>query len=161
MNGRVWAARLLLGTALALGLPNTGLAQTAGPGQARLTVKATILKHASLKMLAQPSALVVTPADIARGYVDVPLGAQVAVQSNSPGGYLLEFAAEGEFMRRILVRGLGSDVQLSRSGGFVAQRPAGGGMSKATLALGFRFFLSDSVRQGTYPWPMRLSVAPL
>jgi len=34
-------------------------------------------------------------------------------------------------------------------------------MSKAVLALGFRFVLSESARQGVYAWPMRMSVTPL
>lgn len=160
-NGLVWAARLALGHALVLGLCGVAPAAVAGSDEARVTVSATILKHASLKVLAQPSSVVVTAADIARGYVDVPAAAQVAIHSNTPEGYILEFAAQGDFMRQIEVRGLGSDVQLSPAGGLVTQRPAGTGVTKTILALGFRFLLSESAQQGTYPWPMRVSVAPL
>ena len=87
--------------------------------QAKLTVSATVLKHASLKVLAQPTSVVVTAADIARGYVDVAAPAQIAIKSNSPLGYMLEFANQGDFMRRILVRGLATEVQLSPAGGAV------------------------------------------
>jgi hypothetical protein len=127
----------------------------------KVTVSATILKRASLQVLAQPSSVLVTAADIARGYVDVPAASQVAVRSNAPAGYLLEFASQGDFMRQILVRGLETDVQLSPAGGMVSQRAAGKGVTKATLALGYRFLLSESAQEGTYAWPMRLSVVPL
>ena len=130
-------------------------------GSQELTVTATIAKHASLKVLAQPSAVVVTSADIARGYVDVPAPAHLAIRSNSQSGYLLEFASEGDFMRQILVKGLASDIQLSPAGGTIMQTATGAGVTNTTVALGFRFLLAESTRQGTYPWPMRVSITAL
>jgi hypothetical protein len=130
-------------------------------GETKLMVTATVTKHASLQVLAQPSSVVVTAADLARGYVDVPGTSQVAIQSNTVGGYMLEFASQGDFMRQILVKGLGGVVQLSPEGGLVTQNAASTGVTKTTLALGFRFLLSESAQAGTYAWPMRLSVIPL
>gem|GEM_PF-1131774 len=147
--------------AMAMGLLVAPSMVVAAAGESKLLVSATILKHASLQVLAQPPSVVVTAADIARGYVDVPSPAQVAVQSNTQGGYMLMFESQGEFFRQTLVKGLDTDVQLGASGGGVAQRAAGRGMSKTLLDLGSRFVLSDSVRQGVYAWPMRLSVTPL
>jgi hypothetical protein len=71
-------------SALALGL--LGMPATATAGDGKLTVSATVLKHASLNVLAQPSSVVVTAADISRGYVDVAAPAQVAIESNSSAG---------------------------------------------------------------------------
>lgn len=162
VNGRVmrraigWRSVLALSAVLAL--CSTANAQSA---EAKLAVTATVMKHASLKVLAQPSSVVITAADIARGYVDVPASAQVSIQSNSREGYMLMFASEGEFLHQTLVRGLGNDVQLSAGGGGVARSTDGRGMAKATLDLGFRFLLSASAQQGTYAWPVRLSVASL
>lgn len=129
--------------------------------QAKVTVSATVMKHASLKVLAQPAAVVITAEDVARGYVDVAAPAQVAIRSNSPRGYMLEFANEGDFMRGILVRGLSSDVQLSPAGGAVMQSGSATGVTRATLDIGFRFMLAENAVPGTYAWPMRLSVAPV
>jgi hypothetical protein len=148
-------------TMLALGLlclPATSQAA----GEIKVTVTATIAKHASLQVLAEPASLVITAADLARGYVDVPGASQVAIQSNTSDGYLLEFASQGDFMRQILVHGLRSGVvQLSPDGGVVAQSGgASAGITKTTLTLGFRFLLSPSARQGAYAWPVRLSVTP-
>lgn len=151
--------QLAMCSALALGL--LGMPATATAGDVKLTVSATVLKHASLNVLAQPSSVVVTEADISRGYVDVAAPAQVAIKSNTAGGYLLEFASQGDFMRQILVRGLANDVQLSPSGGAVMQPSSGSGVTRTTLVLGFRFLLAESAHAGTYSWPMRLSVTPI
>lgn len=137
-----------------------GAFASAHAGETQLNVTATVVKSARLKVLAQPASVVVTAADLARGYVDVPADSQVAIESNT-NGYMLEFSNAGDFMRQILVRGLNGDVQLSPAGGLVTQRPGATGVSKTTLALGYRFLLAESARQGTYAWPMRLSVTPL
>lgn len=153
------AAQLVAGAALALGLLGAPLTAAASD-EAKLTVTATILKRASLKVLAQPAAVVVTAADIARGYVDVAAPAQVAIQNNSDA-YAISFSSQGDFIRQILVRGLGNDVQMSPEGGSVTRSSSGPGVTRATLALGFRFVLSESAQAGTYAWPMRLSIAAL
>lgn len=136
-------------------------ASASATGSQKLLVTANIAKHASLKVLAQPSAVVVTAADVAKGYVDVPAAAEIAVTSNSLSGYMLEFASRGSFIRQIMVKGLARDVQLSAEGGTVMQLASGSGVTKKTLALGFRFLLAESTEQGIYPWPMHLSVTPL
>lgn len=149
------------GAFLALALSLLGLPHSVQADEAKVTVNTTVLKYASLEIVAQPDSVAITAADLVRGYVDVPVGAQMIIRSNTSGGYLLEFASQGDFMRQILVRGLNTDVQLSAAGGLVSQPSAERGMTKSTLALGFRFVLSESAGQGTYPWPMRVSVAPL
>lgn len=136
-------------------------AASAETGEMKVTVSATIQKHASLKVLTQPASVVVTAADIARGYVDVPAPASVQVRSNTLDGYLLMFENQGEFMRQTLVKGLANDLQIGLAGGGVAQNMAGRGMRQAQLDLGFRFVLAASAQQGIYPWPLRLSVTPL
>ena len=74
---------------------------------------------------------------------------------------LLVFDNHGDFFRQARVRGLTGDVQVGAGGGQVAQRTAGAGVSRVTLALSFRFELSESAREGVYAWPMQLSAMPL
>jgi hypothetical protein len=126
-----------------------------------VSVSATVLKKATLQVVSQPSAVSITPEDIARGYVDVAVPAHVAVKSNSPRGYMLEFASEGDFFREIVVRGLASEVQLGAAGGAVMQPASPSGITRAQLELGFRFLLADSARPGTYSWPVQLTVSPV
>lgn len=136
-------------------------AVAAGSSTSTLTVTATVLRHANLRVMAQPASVVITQADIARGYVDVPAASQVEIKSNSPGGYMLVFESQSDFVRQTQVRGLGNEVQLGATGGVIAQPSPGAGMGKTTVALGFRFILADDARPGVYAWPMQMSVMPL
>lgn len=160
---RSWvrALRRVVFSSTSVGVLGMPLVATISSDEAKLTVSAIVLKRASLQVLSQPASVVVTAADISRGYVESPSPLQVRVQSNSQGGYMLIFDSQGDFMRQILVRGLDNDVQLDAAGGSIAQRASGRGMYKASLALSFRFVLAESARQGLYAWPMRLSVVPL
>lgn len=153
-------ARMVAVVAAALSLAGVAgvAASEAGGVQTRVLVTATVLKAASLKILAQPAAVVITAADIKRGHVDVPMPTLVAVKSNTDG-YMLEFASDGDFMRRVIVAGTGSNVELSPAGGLVTITGVSGGTSN--LVLTFRFVLSDAAQAATYSWPLRLSVAPL
>jgi hypothetical protein len=151
------ACRIVLAAAL-MAAP---MMAAVGAQEAKLAVSATVLKHASMKVLAQPSSVVVTPADIARGYVDVPIASHILVLCNTQQGFMLDFASSGDGIRQILVRGLGADVQLGPDGGSVAQRVSGRGMTRTSLDLGYRFVLSEAAQPGAQPWPMRLSVTPL
>jgi len=152
-------------TAFLLAAAFVGLFASAVPAAAatgaKLQVTVNVMKRATLQVLAQPTSVVLTAADIARGYVDIPATAQLAVQSNSGEGYMLEFVNQGDFVRQILVKGLDTDVQVGAGGGSVMQRASGMGVTRATLNLGFRILLSASAQQGSYAWPMRVAVAPL
>jgi hypothetical protein len=133
----------------------------ADPGVGKLTVTATVRKHASMKVVMQPTSVLVTADDVARGFVDVPASVQLVVRSNSPGGYLLDFGSNDNFLHQIRVTGLDRDVQLGSAGGAVAQAALGPGMKSAVLTLGFRFVLSRTAQQGIYAWPLALTVASL
>lgn len=149
------SAALAVGLAAFLACPGAALADSTG-----VTVSATILKHASLQVLAQPTSVVVTPLDVARGYVDVPAPARVRVRNNT-GSYALVFAEESEFIRQVRVSGLGADVQMGAGGGSVTRSTPGHGMNNSVLDMGFRFELAAGTREGVYPWPIRMSVVPL
>jgi hypothetical protein len=148
---------MLLGLAM-LALP---LAATAQSSTMKLNVSVTIVKHASLKAVAWPGPLVITAADVARGYVEVSSPAQLAIKSNSPSGYMLVFANQGDFVRQTRISGLGTTVQLGAGGGVVTQAAPGRGMNEIMLALSFRFELAPQVQQGVYPWPLQVSVTPM
>jgi hypothetical protein len=136
-------------------------AVAAEAGSGTLAVTATVVKRATLQVLAQPASVLVTDADLARGYVEVPAPVQVAVQSNSPAGYMLVLAGQHDFVREVLMSGLDSDVQVGAHGGMIPQRSAGRGVLRRTLELKFRFVLAKNAQRGEHPWPLQLSVAPL
>jgi hypothetical protein len=115
---------------------------------ARITVSATVLKRATLDVSGQPDSLVLTEADIARGYVDAPPGLSIEVRSNSPQGVMVGFIAESE-----LVSGV--------EGGPLRLTGAARGVSVQVLRPSYRFMLSPAARPGVYAWPVRVSVSPL
>lgn len=150
-----------LSAALSLGSLAAPTDAAAGSGATTVAVTATVLRHANLRVLSQPASVVITQADIARGYVDVPAASQVEIKSNSPSGYMLVFESQSDIVRQTQVRGLGNEVQLGATGGVVTQPPPGVGMGKTTVALGFRFVLAEDARPGVHAWPMQMSVMPL
>lgn len=151
------AARAVLLAGLVMGL----VPFTAAAAETRLAVSATVLKHASIQWLSHPDAVVVSAVDIFRGYVDIPAAAQMLIRSNTPAGFLLSFTTRGDFVHHTLVTGLGNELQVGAEGGSASQPIAGTGMSSKVLSLHFRYVLSDGARQGVYPWPMQVEVAPL
>jgi hypothetical protein len=136
--------------------PLQGIAQSK---QLNLTVSATVLKRVSLQVLAQPSTVMVTAADIERGYVDVPTSARLAVRSNSPDGFMFEFVSQGEFVRGLRVQGLGAELQMGPEGGFA--RHISGPVRNQVLDLTFQIELSAAARPGVYAWPVRIAVIAL
>src|ERR1700730_7963218 len=58
-------------------------------------VSATVVARTILTVDNEPSQVEVTPADIARGYVELPNALSFRVRSNAPSGYVLEFGAGG------------------------------------------------------------------
>jgi hypothetical protein len=153
------AVRGVLAGGLVLGVLFSPLQVIAQSQQLNLTVSATVLKRASLQVLAQPSAVTVSAADIERGYVDVPTSARLAVRSNSPDGFMFEFVSQGEFVRGLRVKGLGAELQMGPGGGFV--RHISGPFRNQVLDLTFRIDLSSAARPGVYPWPVRMAVIVL
>lgn len=128
---------------------------------ARITVTATISDRTMLRLERQAATLVITDADISRGYVDAPAASRVEVRNNNPQGYLLVFqpvnGAERMF-REVTVRGLGRDVEVGAGGGFVPQPCA---RVPVTMELGYRFVLGKDALPGTYAWPFTISARPL
>ena len=125
-----------------------------------LAVSATVPKRAILKVLAQPGSMLITEADLARGYVEVLSTVHVAVRSNSTAGYLLVFESQGDLVNGTRVSGLGNDIQLGSNG--VVPRAAPGGIAGSTKhALVFRFTLAASAPLGRHTWPLHISAMPM
>lgn len=151
-----------------LSLANVAAAQENRPagsstasGSARIAVTATVAARASLKVLHQRPDVVVTNADIARGYVDLPSASRVEIRNNDRAGYLLVLeGAEGPFpiFAQVQVRGLGTEIQIGPGGGWIPQPYARGAV---TMELGYRFILLKDARPGTYAWPFALAIRPL
>jgi hypothetical protein len=130
-------------------------------GSARIQVTATVPSRATLRVLHQERALVVTPEDVARGYVDAPAASRIEVRNNSRGGCLLVFeriAGPDASFGIVSVRGFDREVEIGPEGGFVPHSYA---PAPVTAELSYRFSLDRDARPGTYSWPLQVSVRPL
>lgn len=132
-------------------------AGTEGATSAKVTITATVRDHTSMQILAQARELVVTDADITRGYVEVPAATRINVKSNNPAGYLLSFESVSgplslfESMQVIVG---GREVQIPPSGGWIPQPYVRGGVTQDVT---YRFALSKHAQPGTYSWPLTVS----
>jgi len=124
---------------------------------ATMRISAVVLARANLNVLKQPQELVVTDADVRRGFVRVMEGSMLELKNNTRAGCLLSFAAQGLPFQETTVSVMGRDVVLGQDGGLVNLPVIG----KATVSLGYRFVLAPGTQPGTYAWPFSLSVSPL
>lgn len=135
---------------------------TAAPGgNSRVVVSATVKAYTILKVLYQRPELVITNADIFRGYVEVNAASRIEVKNNNPAGYLLVIDGSNGHLRpfnEIQVKGLANDVRISPGGGWIPQPYARGAV---TMELSYKFILSKDVQPGTYAWPLTISGRPL
>lgn len=126
-------------------------------GSAAITVTATVEARSIIKVVRQPSEVVVTNNDTLRGYVDVPEPSRIEIRSNSRSGYLLSFEGLGEPFKEVHISGLGRDVQITSGNGWIA-RPYSRGT--VTAEISYRFILSEGAQPGSYAWPLTISVIP-
>lgn len=148
----------LLALALAAALV-PALPARAGSVSASLAVSVVVPPRAILSVESEPSTLLVTEEDVARGYVEVPKASRVQVRTNTPGGWLAELQVREGPYRSIEVTGLGAPAQVNANGGWIAQ-PYPGTTRPVSLELGYRFLLAPDARPGVYPWPVALSAIP-
>lgn len=140
---------------LALGVSGTVLASSTS---ALMSVRVQVLARTLLNIESQPPSLVLTAADLARGYVEVPAVSRIRVRSNDPNGYLLAFDVTAGPFTAIEVTGLGPAARISANGGWLARPFAG--TQPVTSELTYRFLLASNVQPGTYAWPVSLSAMP-
>jgi hypothetical protein len=143
---------------LVLALPASSAPRAPG-ARAEFAVGATVLARAAITEEASPAGLEVTPADVARGYVDVRRATHLTIANTSPYGYALDVWPAAPVFREVEILGFGADVRLGNDGGAIVARRARG--ASLPLLLDFRFTLAPGLAPGRYPWPLRFQVRPL
>ena len=133
--------------------------ESPGASKGRVTVMARVLAHASIKFLYQAPELVVTNADISRGYIEIPAASRIELKNNNPDGYMLVFEGTNgqvDLVKEIYVQGLGREIQIDANGGWIVLPNEG--LVPITKELSYRFALSENAKPGSYMWPLTLSV---
>ena len=109
-------------------------------------------------VLRQHPKLVVSGADIAKGYLDVRSASLIEIVNNDPRGCLLVFQCTGAVFREVRIQGLGKEGQVGPQGG-CAPLPCAKG--RITAELSYRFVLDENANPGTYLWPIAIGPAHL
>ena len=151
----VWAsliAALALASVHASQVPDA----VAGSFSTVIRVNAVVLARTQLKPLQQPAMLVVTEADVQRGYVEVSGASLFEIWNNDPAGCVLTFQS-GDFpFREAVVSVMGREIIIYPTGGMILM-PV---MGRQQIALNYRFVLTTETEPGTYTWPLSVSVNP-
>jgi hypothetical protein len=149
MKGAVGAIALALTLA-------TAVPAMASPARASFTVSAVVPVRVTLTALDVPSAMVISAADLERGYKDV--AATYRVSHNDRRGYLLSLSPRVGVTREVEVHGLAAAFVMREESVEVVQP---GPPGSHELALGFRFVLDPAALPGRYPLPVLLTARPL
>ncbi len=143
-----------LAAVLSLAAVPGGNTAHAGPTSSKLMVTANVVARTTMRTIRQIQEVVITHADIKKGYIDIKNGSLIEVRSNNHAGYLLNFEGEMGTFKAIHIDGLGSLLQITSGSGFI-HRPRHKG--PLTIELNYRIFLSENARPGTYRWPLMVS----
>jgi len=157
----LWRRRWLALTAIATVVGFTAEADdvVAGSGRAELGVSVVVAPVAVMRVEHQASQLVLTEADVARGYVDVPMASRLAVRTTSPAGYVLDFFTRLPLFTSVSVTSSAGRIAFGSDGGTLVAR--GRPVRGVTTILNYRFRLGRNTKAGAYPWPLAISIRPL
>ena len=148
-------AQTALITALALAVQAAQVPDAAaGSSSMVIGVNAVVQARTQLKSLQQPATLLVTEADIQRGYVDVSGASLLDIWTNNPAGCVLTFEPSGFPFREVDITVMGREIVINPMGGMVIMPIRG----RQQIALDYRFVLTSEARPGTYAWPLYVSV---
>lgn len=128
----------------------------AGQSSTIIRVNAVVLARTQLKPLRQPAMLVVTEADVQRGYVEVSGASLFEIWNNNPAGCVLTFSPSDFPFREAAVTAMGREIIVYPTGGMIVMPVRG----KQQIALDYRFVLTNETQPGTYAWPLSISVNP-
>jgi len=128
----------------------------AGQYSAIIRVNAVVLARTQLKPLRQPAMLVVTQADVRRGYVEVSGASLFEIWNNNPAGCVLTFASSDFPFREAVVTVMGREIIVYPTGGMIVMPVRG----RQQITLDYRFVLTNEAQPGTYAWPLSVSVNP-
>jgi hypothetical protein len=148
--------RAALIAALALASAHVSQVPDAAAGSFSTVIRmnAVVLARTQLKPLRQPEMLVVTEADVQRGYIEVSGASLFELWNNNPAGCVLTFESSDFPFREADVTVMGRNIIIYPTGGMILMPIKG----RQQIALDYRFVLTTEARPGTYAWPLSVSV---
>lgn len=139
----------------------TALATTpafAGSASALMNVSVEVVARTILTVNSQPASVEVTPADVARGYIDVTQAVTFQVRSNATNGYAMQFQPVGYPFGAATVTWGNSLVTVGNDAAWLT-RPYQPGTTSGTLTV--HLLLAPGTQPGTYAWPLSFAAQSL
>ncbi len=130
----------------------------AGSASALMNVSVEVVARTILTVDSQPASVDVTPADVARGYVDVTQAVTFRVRSNASSGYAMQFQPVGYPFQSAMVSWGNSLVTVGNDAAWLTQ-PYQPGTTSGTLSV--RLMLGPGTQPGTYAWPVSFAAQSL
>jgi hypothetical protein len=144
-----------LGSVVAIYPPVTA---EAGSLTASFNATASVRRVARVTVLHQQPQIVITAEDIAHGHLEMPAASRLEVRNTSLSGYMIAFEVQEGPFRNVLIRGLGTELQISHGSGWLLKTHIRG---PEVMELTYRFILAPDTKPGTYPWPIQVNATAI
>lgn len=142
-------------------------AQATGHAGSVIHVSATVLPHATTKIVHQATHITITEHDVRMGYVDAHEASIFTVTPLSGSTYFLVFHPRVDIFSSVRIEGLESQVVLGPDGGEITQSVLRSRRAKEhpsthlevfEYGLSYRFMIKPGIQPGTYDWPLQLTI---
>lgn len=153
--------RLIL-AALAVALVPCGTAGGSGLRNATLGIGAYVSPSAVFEVEFKAAPLVISRADIQRGYVEVSVQSRLGMRTSKQfmpynPGYLVDVSPRNDLFKSVLVTGPGAQQEFQGYAGNLSDAVAGDDSDRSSQYT-YRFELAENVKPGPYSWPMAITV---
>ncbi len=149
---KITAVLLLAAVAL------TAAPLNAASSSAQMNVSVQVIARTILTVEAQPASVEVSPADVARGYVEVPQAVAFRVRSNAANGYTVQFEPVAAPFARAEVTWENAVATVGADGTWLT-RPYQQGTTTGTMNV--RLTLASGTQPGSYAWPLSFTASSL
>ncbi|MDZ4165569.1 MAG: hypothetical protein U1C55_10635 [Smithellaceae bacterium] len=124
-----------------------------------MEITTRVLPHWKLSVEYQAQEIVITEEDIRKGVVEVKAGTRLTIKNTSKAGYYLLFEGLGKPFKSLSLQGINGlgEVIITSPNALVHQEYS---KTARTHELSYKFYLSDDVKPGTYPWPVLITLQP-
>lgn len=130
----------------------------AASNSAQMTVSVQVLARTIVTVDREPATVDVTPADVARGYVDLPQSVLFHVRSNAANGYTVQFEPVSYPFNRADINWGDTFAAVGAEGAWLSH-PYQQGSASGTFNV--KLTLAAGTQPGSYAWPVRFDAGSL
>ena len=161
-----WRCWLIIGLGIVLNLTplparaESTVAATVGIGvaKAQLDFKIVIPAIIKVKVLQQPTGLLIEQTHVDRGFIDLDATSAVLLTSNNRRGYTISANFDSELLAGGELK-IGDQV-LQLTGDLASMHVNSPILLDKSISISYRFYLKAGVHSGNYRWPVALVFSP-